>query len=67
MGNRYTSSTLTKREIDTIKSIQGKLAVIYNRNKAKSVPDHEMLGHLAVAFSNLNDALEEVERTRVIS
>ena len=65
MGNRFTITTLTQRELDTIDGCYAKLYKIYNRRKDKvneAPMPIEALRNALVSMITINDRVKKVER-----
>lgn len=64
MGNRYTKTTLTAREINTMQGCLHKLSVIYERRKNNPNEDQDALLHLARSISNIYETIWRAEKLR---
>ena len=68
MGNRYTISTLTQREMETIQKVYAKLNRIHKRRTGKDGPSNEAalpLKHLMRAMNALTDVAIAVNAVRI--
>jgi len=64
MGNRYTETTLTARELNTLQSVRGHLDRIMLNNLDKSNPDRKALNQLVKARDNITRAIDRVSFMR---
>jgi hypothetical protein len=64
MSNRYTQTTLTARELNTLQSVRGHLDRIMLNNLDKSNPDRKTLNQLMKARDNITRAIDRVQFMR---
>jgi len=64
MGNRFTDTTLTKRELKTLESIRIDLDKIMLRNLKKSNPDRKSIAFLMKSRDDITRAINRVEFMR---
>lgn len=68
MGNRYTMTTLTKRELETIESCAYKLSVIFRRRSPNYYNNGNEEGEpillLLSILSDMDDLIELVKKLR---
>ena len=64
MGNRYTETTLTARELKTLESIRMDLDNIMLKNLDKSNPDRKSVAFLMRARDNITRAIDNVKFMR---
>jgi hypothetical protein len=64
MGNRYTETTLTARELNTLQSMRMDLDKIMLKNLKKSNPDRKSIALLMKSRDNITRTIDRVKFMR---